>query len=173
MTEVRAIDYPCIPLPCCSLAPRHSHCKRVRRAQATLCHPVQQPLCRCRWSLADSLSGPAQSREVGDHKKSATCPCHVYNLTVNIAVADFLATLYRISFLRYCSFAVLSSSFHCPTKTGVLIFRNIYLIMADDSGHDGKSSRPVRKSKQIAEDMRLAMMMASQLSRQIDKAEKV
>jgi hypothetical protein len=45
--------------------------------------------------------------------------------------------------------------------------------MADDSGHDGKSSRPVRKSKQIAEDMRLAMMMASQLSRQIDKAEKV
>jgi hypothetical protein len=45
--------------------------------------------------------------------------------------------------------------------------------MADDSGLDGKSSRPVRKSKQIAEDMRLAMMMASQLSKQIDKAEKV
>ena len=45
--------------------------------------------------------------------------------------------------------------------------------MADDSGLEGKSSRPVRKSKQIAEDMRLAMMMASQLSKQIDKAEKV
>ena len=42
--------------------------------------------------------------------------------------------------------------------------------MADD---DGKSLRPVRKSKQIAEDMRLAMMMACQLSKQIDKAERV
>ena len=45
--------------------------------------------------------------------------------------------------------------------------------MADDAGQDGKNSRPVRKSKQIADDMRLAMMMASQLSKQIDKEEKV
>lgn len=45
--------------------------------------------------------------------------------------------------------------------------------MADAAGQDGTSSRPVRKSKQIAEDMRLAMMMANQLSKQIDKAEKV
>lgn len=45
--------------------------------------------------------------------------------------------------------------------------------MADDPGQDSKSSRPVRKSKQIAEDMRLAMMMANQLSKQIDKAERV
>lgn len=44
--------------------------------------------------------------------------------------------------------------------------------MADDAGQDGKNSRPVRKSKQIADDMRLAMMMASQLSKQIDKEEK-
>jgi hypothetical protein len=45
--------------------------------------------------------------------------------------------------------------------------------MADDSGLEGKSLRPVRKSKQIAEDMRLAMIMASQLSKQIDREEKV
>jgi hypothetical protein len=45
--------------------------------------------------------------------------------------------------------------------------------MADDPGQESKSLRPVRKSKQIAEDMRLAMMMANQLSKQIDKAEKV
>lgn len=45
--------------------------------------------------------------------------------------------------------------------------------MADDPGQDGKSLRPVRKSKQIAEDMRLAMMMANQLSKEIDKSEKV
>jgi hypothetical protein len=47
------------------------------------------------------------------------------------------------------------------------------LVMADDPGQDGKSLRPVRKSKQIAEDMRLAMMMANQLSKEIDKSEKV
>ncbi len=45
--------------------------------------------------------------------------------------------------------------------------------MADDSGRDGKFLRPVRKSKQIAEDMRLAVMMANELSKQIDKEEKV
>ena len=84
--------------PSCNASPRHSHCTRARRAQATLCHPMQQPLWRCRWSRADSLSGPTQSRQVGDHKKSATRPCHVYNLTVNVAEADFLATLCRISF---------------------------------------------------------------------------
>jgi hypothetical protein len=51
-----------------------------------------------------------------------------------------------------------------------LICRPLKVVMADD---DGKSLRPVRKSKQIAEDMRLAMMMACQLSKQIDKAERV
>ncbi len=58
-------------------------------------------------------------------------------------------------------------------KLGTLFSVCTALAMADDPGQDGKSSRPVRKSKQIAEDMRLAMMMANQLSKQIDKAEKV
>ena len=59
-------------------------------------------------------------------------------------------------------------------STALSVFAlRILEVMADDSGRDGKHLRPVRKSKQIAEDMRLAMIMANELSKQIDKEEKV
>ena len=122
-------------------------------------------------AAAEANSGPSSAHF--DHSRRQ---CAVHSLVEPLSVRFERANPFDIGCgvppsLQHCRPSSDKNSFCGKLET--LFSVCTALVMADDPGQDGKSLRPVRKSKQIAEDMRLAMMMANQLSKEIDKSEKV